>query len=231
MYLSMIKRTRKESDGNEMVTIASKVPKDAKLEIKAIAESFGMTFYELLQGLLLALLRYFDSGRLVTYNHNCMMNALANAMYTLKGSYCPFQKKGSENRKIKSAILFIEDSPKKRPQLLSIKNDDGQMMESLNFDKMISDFLGCIDPEGLQRLEYKKKELGYFSIAHTLHELIMQRTNDIDTMKADIGDMFTDIRIPSGQAVNEDIQYKRGYRKNLNEYTTITDNQKYRADI
>jgi hypothetical protein len=108
----MIKRTRKESDGNEMVTIASKVPKDAKLEIKAIAESFGMTFYELLQGLLLALLRYFDSGRLVTYNHNCMMNALANAMYTLKGSYCPFQKKGSENRKIESAILFIEDSPK-----------------------------------------------------------------------------------------------------------------------
>ena len=105
------------------------------------------------------------------------------------------------------------------------------MMESLNFDKMISDFLGCIDPEGLQRLEYKKKELGYFSIAHTLHELIMQRTNDIDTMKADIGDMFTDIRIPSGQVVNEDIQYKRGYRKNLNEYTTITDNQKYRADI
>lgn len=59
----------------------------------------------------------------------------------------------------------------------------------------------------------------------------MQRTNDIDTMKFDIGDMFTDIRIPSGQAINEDVQYKRGYRKNLNEYTTITDNQKYRADI
>lgn len=228
----MIKRTRKESDGNEMVTIASKVPKDAKLEIKAIAESFGMTFYELLQGLLLALLRYFDSGRLVTYNHNCMMDALFVAMRSMKGSYCPLQKKGRENRKVRGAILFVEDSPKNRPQLLSVSmNEDGQMMESLNFDKMVSDFFGCIDPDGLKRLERQRDELGFFSITHTLHEIIMQHESCIDENQEYIKELFEDIRIPSGQAINEDVQYKRGYRKNLNEYTTITDNQKYRADI
>ena len=215
-----------------MVTIASKVPKDAKAEIKAIAESFGLTFYELLQGLLLALLRYFDSGRLVTHEHNCMMNALANVMYALNGSYCPFQMRGREKRKVKGAILFIEDSPKKRPQLLSIcNNEDDQITESLNFDKMLSDFLGCIDPDGLQRLEYKQKELGYFSITHTLHDLIMQRTNASDNMKADIKELFSDMRIPSGQAVNEDVHYKRGYRQNVDEYTTIIPNRTYRADL
>lgn len=228
----MIRRSRREANGNEMVTIASKVPKSAKMEIKTIAESFGMTFYELLQGLLLALLRYFDSGRLVTYDHNCMINALANTMYALKGSYSPLQKRGSEKRTIKSAILFIEDSPKNRPQLLSIFSDkDGQMVESLNFDKMISDFLGCIDPEGLQRLEYKKKELGYFSITHTLHEIIMQRTNATDELKSDIQEQFQDIRIPSGQTINEDVRYKRGYRQNVDEYTTLQQEQTFRADL
>ena len=120
----------KSENGDEFVTIASKVSKSDKRKVKAIADAFGMSFYELLQSLLLALLRYFDSGSLVTYDHNCMMNALANTMYALKGSFSPLQKKGRENRTVKGAILFVEDSPNKRPQVLSIsKNEDGQMVE------------------------------------------------------------------------------------------------------
>lgn len=125
--------TRAKSErGNELVTIASKVSREDKRKVKIIADAFGMSFYELLQSLLLALLRYFDSGSAVTYEHHCMMNALANAMYALKGSYCPLQKKGRENRAVKGAILFVEDSPKNRPQLLSVcKNENGLMMESI----------------------------------------------------------------------------------------------------
>lgn len=218
--------------GNEFLTIASKVSKEDKAKIKAVASLFGMSFYELLQSLLLGMLRYFDVGRNSTYEDNCMMDALFVAMRSMKGSYCPLQKKGRENRKVRGAILFVEDSPKNRPQLLSVSmNEDGQMMESLNFDKMVSDFFGCIDPDGLKRLERQRDELGFFSITHTLHEIIMQHESCIDENQEYIKELFEDIRIPSGQAINEDVQYKRGYRKNLNEYTTITDNQKYRADI
>ena len=94
-----------------------------------------------------------------------------------------------------------------------VMNEDGQMMESLNFDKMVSDFFGCIDPDGLKRLERQRDELGFFSITHTLHEIIMQHESCIDENQEYIKELFEDIRIPSGQAINEDVQYKRGYRR------------------
>ena len=214
------------------MTIASKVSMRDKEKVRRIAEAFGMSFYELLQGLLLALLRYFDSECLITYDHNCMMNALANTMYALNDSYCPLKKKGRERRRVKGAILFVEDSPSKRPQLVYVSNnDDGNMTESMNFDKMVADFLRCVDPDCLNRLEAMKTELGYFSITHTLHEIIMQRTSSGDEMKAEIKEMFSDMRIPSGQAVNEDIKYKRGCRQKSDEYTTIQQRQTFRADL
>lgn len=226
-----MKRAR-QGVGNGVVTIASKVTKDEKAKIKTIADAFGMSFYELLQSLLLALLRYFDSDSLVTYDHNCMMNAFANTMYAMKDSYSPFGNRERDKRIIKSAILFVEESPKKSPQLLSVvRNADGKLMESWNFDKMVADFLRCVDPDCLNRLEAMKTELGYFSITHTLHEIIMQRTSSDGGMKADIKDMFSDMRIPSGQAVNEDVKYKRGYRQNVDEYTTIQQRQTFRADL
>jgi hypothetical protein len=218
--------------GNEFLTIASKVSKEDKEKIKAVASLFGMSFYELLQSLLLGMLRYFDIGRNSTYEDNCMMDALFVAIHSLQGSYCPLQKKGRKSRRIKGAILFIEDSPKSRPQLLSVSmNEDGQMVESLNFDKMVSDFLGCVDPDGLRGLDGIRKELGYFSITHTLHEIIMQRTSTKDENQEYIKKMFDDMRIPTGQAINDDIMYKRGRRQNVDGYTTITPSQTFRADI
>jgi len=225
-------KKRHSVDGNEMVTIASKVSKSDKTRIKAIANAFGMTFYELLQSLLLGMLRYFDIGRHSTYDHNCMMDALSIAMHSLKGSFCPLQKKGKESRRIKSAILFVEDSVKNRPQLLFVcMKDDGQIIESLNFDKMVTDFIGCIDPESIKRLDYIKNELGYFSITHTLHEIIMQHSSFTDDMKADIESMFKDFRIPSGEAINNDIHYQERHRTNLEEYTTMTTKQSFKADL
>ena len=227
----IMSRTKSEN-GNGFVTIASKVSKEDKRRVKIIADAFGMSFYELLQSLIMALIRYFDSGSVVTYNHNCMMNALANTMYALKGSFSPLQIKNRENRVMKGAIIFVEDSPKKRPQLLSVcKNDDGLMIESFNYDKMVSDFLNCIDPDALQRLESQKKELGYFSITHTLHDLIMQRTHTTDGIKDEIEEMFSDVRLRTGQTINDDTYYKRGYRKNVDEYTTIPKNPTIRADF
>lgn len=225
--------TRAKSElGNEFLTISSKVSKEDRAKIKAVASLFGMSFYELLQSLLLGMLRYFDIGRHSTYDHNNLMDALFIAIRSLQGSYCPLQKKDKEKRRIKSAILFVEDFKKNRPQLLSVDiNKDGQIVESLNFDKMVSDFWGCIDPDGLHILNNLKEELGYFSITHTLHEIIMQRTSTKDENQEYIKKMFNDMRIPTGQAINDDIMYKRGRRQNVDEYTTITPRQTFRADI
>ena len=155
----------KSEQGNHMVTISSKVTIRDKEKIRAVAGAFGLTFYELQQSLLLAFLRYFDSDNVVTYDHNCMMNAFANTMYAMKDSYCPLNFRQDTKRSIKSAILFVKDSEKRKPQLLLVReNEDGQLRETFNFDKMVLEFMGCVDPECLQRLENKKKELGYFSI-------------------------------------------------------------------
>lgn len=222
----------KSEKGNHMVTIASKVTIRDKEKIRAVAKAFGLTFYELQQSLLLAFLRYFDSDNVVTYDHNCMMNAFANTMYAMKDSYCPLNFRQDSQRSIKSAILFVKDSKKRIPQLLLVRqNEDGQLRETFNFDKMVLEFLGSVDPECLQRLENKKKELGYFSITHTLHEMILQRTNATEDIKNDIEEMFTDIRIPSGEAVNDDIYYRRAKRTNVDEYTTIHRKQTFRADL
>ena len=222
----------KSEQGNHMVTIASKVTIRDKEKIRAVAGAFGLTFYELQQSLLLAFLRYFDSDNVVTYDHNCMMNAFANTMYAMKDSYCPLNFRQDSQRSIKSAILFVKDSEKRKPQLLLVReNEDGQLRETFNFDKMVLEFLGCVDPECLHRLENKKKELGYFSITHTLHELILQRTNSTDDIQTDIEEMFKDTRIPSGEAINDDIYYRRGKRNNVDEYTTIQQKQTFRADL
>ena len=227
-----MRRNKIDSLGGSFTTIATKISKEEKVRLGKVASAFNMSMYELLQSLLLALLRYFDSGRLITYEHNCMMNALANTIYSLVGSFNPLGTKNHNNRNIMSAIAFISESSKKKPQLLYINKDhNGQMIETYNFDKMVSDFLKCIDPDVLVRLESMKKTLGYFSITHTLHELIMQRTCATDDIKTDVGAIFQDIRIPSGQTINDNIYYKRGYRKNLDEYTTITKNKTYRADL
>ena len=225
--------TRAKSQlGNEFVSIATKVSKNDKAKIETIANKFGMSIYELLQSLLLGMLRYFDIDRHSTYEHNCMMDALFIVIRSLRDSYSPIRLKNKDRRKLKSAILFIEDSPKNRPQLISVRmNGNKQMMESLNYDKMISDFLGCIDPESVQKLDSLRKELGYFSITHTLHEIIRQRTSPIDENVEYINEMFKDTRIPSGQSINDDIMYKRGKRQSVDEYTTITKDQTFRADI
>ncbi len=227
-----MRRDKTETLGGDFVVIGTKVSRVEKGRLQVIADAFGMSLYELMQSLLLAIMRYFDSGGLITYNHNSMMNALANAIYATKGSHNPLLKRGRKFQCLDSAILFIGDTKKRRPQLLSVcKNEDGQMIESLNFDKMVADFLMCIDPDAFLRLESKKKELGYFSITHTLHELIMQRTSATDEMKDEIAEMFSDVRITSGEAVNEEIYYKRKRRINVDEYSTIEQRKTFRADL
>lgn len=220
-------REQSQPANHYYTTIATKISKADKAKLVSIADGFGMTFYQLLQGLLLAMVRYFDAGSLVTYDHNAMLNAFANTMFALKDSYSPLSIKGHERRSISQAILLVMQQPRKQPQLLAVSKDDwGNLTESYNHDSMLSAFMGALDPEALQALKTEQRKQGYFSIAHTMHEIIMQRTPaPADTMREEIAEMFTDVRTTTGEQVNEDIHYKNKYNIG-EEYTAPTPHKK-----
>lgn len=205
-----MKRANKRMEAGLFSPIATKVSAEDRAKLEIIADGFNMSIYELLQGLLLSLIRYFDPASIVTHEHNAMINAFANTMYALKGSFNPLAKRGRNRESITKAILLVE-RPHKQPQLLSVCKDGcGDLKESYNFETMLTDFLKAFDPEALQALTLLKGYWGYFSLAHTLHETLLQsKPAAKDIMRAEVEAEFNDIRIATGDQTNEDVHYKR----------------------
>ena len=225
-------RARHNNENGYYTTIATKISLADKVRLSRIAESFGMTFYNMLQGLLLLICRMADKGSAITYEHQIMLQAFLDMMNQKQDSFSPLAIKGHEDLHVCNAILFIQQKPDQRPQLMEIhKTEHGSMMESYNHDTMLTAFLNCLDPSGVQRLEDEAKRLGYSSICQTLHEIIMERTaHSGDTISEDVHDLFSDVRIPTGQKINDNTFYKQ--KQNRGDYTTITPRKKrYRADL
>lgn len=228
----MTRAKQKEGKGYYL-HVGTKITYSDRDKLDVIAKGMGMTLYQLLQALMLAMVRYFDAGSLITYEHNAMLNAFANTLFSLKDSYSPLSLNGHEKRTVNRAILLVEQPPRKQPQLMAVSKDQyGNLIESYNFDTMLSDFMGALDPEALQAITREQKKQGYFSIAHTLHELILQRAEKpADIMSQEIADMFTDARTTTGEQVNEDVHYNRKYNKG-NDYTAPTPHKRrVRADL
>ncbi len=224
-------RVQHDATNGNFTTIATKISLADKVRLSRIADGFNMTLYEMMQALLLGMARYFDKGNIMTDEGNSLLNAIGNIMFTTKGSFSPMALRDRKQQRVNNAILFLQRKENQRPQLTEIHIDSyGNMVESYNFDTMLSIFLNCIDPDVLQCLKSEAKRNGYFSITHTLHQLIMQRTaTHEETIADEVREMFTDERIPTGQRINEDIYY-RG-KHNRGDYTTITQNKTYRADL
>lgn len=233
----MIDRTIKlsvmERRAKDTTTIASKISRTDKQKLHAIADHLGLTFYGLVQAILLTVIRYWDRSDNLSAEHRNMIEAFAIILKSTIGSFNPISARNREKDTIKGAIYLVERKVGQRPQLLEVsKNEDGCIVESYNFDSMLSAFLGAIDPKALKCLEDEAKLLGHFSITQTLHDLILQRTTpQADTISMEIDDLFNDVRIVTGQEINNDIYYKQGYRKNVAEYTTIEQKHTYRADL
>lgn len=220
------------ANGN-FTTIATKISLADKVRLWRIAEGFGMTLYEMMQALLVAIARYFDKGCIVTDEGNSLLNAIGNVIFASKNSFNLMALKGRQQQRVCNAILFLQRNGSKRPQLMEVHSDSqGNIIESYNYDTMLSAFLNCLDPDALQCLKDEAKRQGYFSITHTLHDIIMQRTTNTneDTIGAEVSKMFADERIPTGLKTNEDTYYKRKPNRG-NDYTTITKRKTYKADL
>ena len=216
----------------DTTTIASKITRADKQKLHAIADYLGLSFYSLVQSILMTIVRYWDRGGLLTAEHYTMIDAFATVLKSSIGSYSPISARDSENDHIKGAILLVERKPGQRPQLMEVHKDSaGNFVESYNYDTMLATFLSAIDPDCVQRLEDEAKELGYFSITQTLCETLLKCSarTERDIMRADIAALFADERITTGQNINEDTHYKR--KNNRGDYTTITQKTTCRADI
>ena len=225
-------RGKHDATNGYYTTIATKISLADKVKLSRIAEGFGMTLYEMTQALLVAMARYFDKGSIVTDEGNSLLNALANVIFASKDSFSPMALKERQQQRVCSAILFLQRKAGQRPQLMETQIDgQGNILESYNFDSMLSTFLNSLDPDVLQRLKVETERKKYFSITQALHEIIMQRTNSTieDSISAEVCELFDDVRIPTGQMTNQEIYYKG--KHNRGDYTTITKTKTYRADL
>lgn len=216
-------RAKHEAQQGYYTTIATKIAIADKKKLATIAEAFGLSFYELLQSLLLAIVRYFDTESHITYENNTMLNAFGNILFSLDGSFSPLLLSGHDRQRVNKAILLVERPNKARPQLLEVcKHDGGELMETYNYDTMLTDFLNACDTQVLEALQSQKEKLGFFSLMHTLHETILQRTDKPETqMSKEIGEMFADCRTTTGEMVDNEVYYKRVYNRGK-DYTAPT---------
>ena len=217
----------------DTTTIASKITRADKQKLHAIADYLGLSFYSLVQSILMTIIRYWDRGGLLTAEHYTMIDAFATVLKSSIGSYSPISARDSESDHIKSAILLVERKPGQRPQLMEVHKDSaGNFVESYNYDTMLAAFLSAIDPDCVQRLEDEARELGYFSITHALCETLLKCSarTEKDIMRADIAAIFSDERITTGQKINKETHYRR--KNNIGDYTTQTAHKEtYRTDI
>lgn len=212
-------------------TVATKISPTDRQKLCTIAEGLNLTFYELLQSLLLAIVRYFDKDCPISDELEKMMNAFFNVIQTTTGSFNPIRLKNRKLQTVKSAILFVQRKDGQQPQTIAIgKDEQGRLTETYNTDKMLADYLQATDPNILHLLEEHSKRMEFFSISHTLHHLILQHSQQpTDTISEEINTLFNDIRIPSGIAIEDNIYYKQ--KKNIGDYTQITPHrQSYKAD-
>lgn len=224
---------KKMREENHKTTIASKISRADKQKLHAIADYLGLSFYSLVQSILMTIVRYWDRGGLLSAEHYTMIDAFLTVLKSSIGSYSPISTRGSKSDHIKSAILLVERKTGQRPQLMEVhKDENGNIIESYNYDTMLAAFLNAIDPDCLQRLIDEAKHLGYFSITHVLCEMILKCTvrTEKDIMRADIAELFNDVRTPTGEKINEDTLYNRKY--NVGDYTQpYTPHKHYRTDL
>lgn len=222
----------KESD--YYTPIATKIPTTDKEKLIAIAKKFDMSFYELLQSLLLALVRYFDEGTMCSEELETMMKAFADVVSSMKGSFNPLSVRGHERQHIRKAIFFIQRKSGQKSQMIEVgKNEHGRMSESYNFDDMLTDFLICFDPKVLKVLRKESKDNGYFSISQALREMILHPYHrEQDTITEEVKTLFADVRLSTGQKLNiDDIHYKRLKRNGMDYSNLIPESRYTRADV
>lgn len=204
-------------------TIATKIPLSYKARLANIAEAFNMKYYSILQALIYSFIAYTDRTAPLTEEHITLMKTFCPLF--LRAEYNPLSNKNAEAKSATEAIMFCQCEQHTEPVYVTTEAN-GAHKETLNHDTMLSALLKVIAPDILKDLQAEARQQNNFSITQTLREVLTEYSAKSDQIASDIAEMFTDIRIGSGDKINEDIFYKRA--RNNSEAQNIIPRSKYR---
>lgn len=212
--------------------VATKLSPTDMEKLSNLAAIFGLSFYELLQALLMSFIRFFDRDTPISDETETMMKSFINVFKSTKESFNPLSLSYRDKRTIKSAILFIQSKGEGRPQMILVGKDiQENPTESYNADNMLKDFLSSYDPNLLKVLENETKDKDNFSLGQTLHDIVMIHHHSNDNISEEVREMFNDIRIPSGIRLNDGIFYKRKKSSKESVYYINSTNKHIHADL
>ncbi len=211
-------RKQHAAERGSFVMIGTKVHQSEKQKLSVIAERFDMSIYALLQSLLLFLLRSFDQPSALSDEHRTMLHAFLNTMAANEDVHNLLKAPGKIPQHIDQAVLFVRFGKDNHAQLLAVgKDEKGQATEHYNTDTILTDLLKAYDPNILHALEKERDRRGHFSLCHTLHDIVLQRAvQSTDQMHEEIAELFSDVRITSGESLNDDVFYVRKHYKGQN---------------
>lgn len=208
----------------DTVSIATKVSSSNKEKLRCIAELFGMNIYQLLQTVVLLLLRSFDKQSDVSDEQEELINSYLSLIASFKNSFMPTM----DNYKIKKAILFLVRAKNNTPQMLSIAVDGkGKLTKSYNLDEILVDVLNSIDSRLIDELTDEKRIRRNINLVDTLRNMILSKRPSIeqrmheeiqdlfnDEIKDEIDEMFNGLAPQTFEELN-DVCYSRSYHKQM----------------
>lgn len=203
------------------VVVATKVKREDRIKLELIAKAWGMNLYQLIQGLLLFLLRSFDRQSDISADHETLIKSYLHLIASQKDSFSLIQSIDASRYKTNKAVFFIERGKGERPQMISIGvNENGKMTESYNTNEILSDVLASIDYKVLDELNDEKQALGQIGIIDTIRSIVKDTHQDrmheeINNMFVEeIDEMFSDLAIETFEEL-ADTHYKRKHTKGI----------------
>lgn len=212
---------RKSKAGqNDTATIATKISKDNKEKLRCIAAVFGMNIYQLLQSVILLLLRNFDKQSDVSDEHETLIYSYLSLIASTNKCFMS----NRNNNTIKKAIFFVVKNKDNSPQMISIGvNKNGKLTESYNYNEILSDVLSSIDTRLIEDLTDENRINRNLNIVDTLRNMVLSKRPTIEQrmheeianlFKDEIEEMFDDMAPETFEEIN-DVFYRRKHNKKV----------------
>lgn len=208
----------------KVAVISIKLTHSERNKIIEIAESMGLTPFRLLNVLLSEFINYFDENAIIDNRENTLLNCLYDDNFFSKDTFNLYCSNVTNNLFASEALIFADKPEEKgkiytRSQAILINQNGESYIGSSYYDNMLELLLSAIAPETNDGLQKKMKKLGCKSIFDTMKLLVDQSyfcPPKPDIIHEEIEELFSDIRIESGEKVNnDDVFYRKRNRSSM----------------
>lgn len=215
---------KRRIQGKDFVSVATKVPMNVFNKLEIMCSHLGIdSKYQLMQQLILALLKAFDSYSSISEEHEVLVRSFLTEMATQKGSFSPIQIKGIDLCKAAKAIFFVNRKKGERPQMICVSIDEkGNVNESYNTNTILIEVLSSLDPEMLNVLKDEQQSSGCTSVIDALRNIIdtnrppeQRLHSEIDELfSEEVAELFADFTVETFEEIT-DVHYRRKHSKGI----------------